>query len=98
MKHELKIYPEFFQAITLGKKTFEVRLNDRNYQCGDVVVLRECESLPNSPHSRPNPKYTGRCMVVEITYIMPGGVFGVLSDYIIFSFRICSSYVYINQS
>jgi hypothetical protein len=39
--HELKSWPEFFSAIETGEKTFELRRNDRNYQVGDVLVLRE---------------------------------------------------------
>lgn len=29
-QHELKIIPEYFEAIVKGEKNFEVRLNDRN--------------------------------------------------------------------
>jgi len=41
MKHDLKILPEFFYDIASGKKTFEVRKNDRNYQVGDILVLHK---------------------------------------------------------
>ena len=41
MTHNLKIYPEFFEAIIMGAKPFEVRFNDRNYQLGDILVLQE---------------------------------------------------------
>lgn len=41
MIHELKTDPEFFDAILDGRKTFEVRLNDRGYQVGDVLILKE---------------------------------------------------------
>ncbi len=39
--HELKIHPEHFREITLGLKTYEVRLNDRNFEVGDYILLRE---------------------------------------------------------
>lgn len=39
--HRLKTYHEYFVAQTLGIKQFEVRYNDRNYQVGDVLILRE---------------------------------------------------------
>ena len=35
MKHEIKIRPEFYKAVIAGMKTFEIRLDDRNYEVGD---------------------------------------------------------------
>ncbi len=39
--HELKILPEYFKEVLLGNKNFEIRKNDRNFQVGDYVELRE---------------------------------------------------------
>lgn len=39
--HELKVVPPYFDALVSGGKTFEVRKNDRAYQRGDVLKLRE---------------------------------------------------------
>ena len=39
--HELKIYPKYFEAILDGKKTFEIRKNDRYFHVGDRIVLKE---------------------------------------------------------
>lgn len=41
MKHHLKIEPEYFKEVFFGNKNFEIRLNDRDYQVGDLVVLNE---------------------------------------------------------
>lgn len=41
MKHELKIWPQYYCRVADGSKTFEVRKNDRGFQPGDTVVLRE---------------------------------------------------------
>lgn len=41
MKHELKIWPQYFCRVKDGSKTFEVRKNDRGFQPGDEVNLRE---------------------------------------------------------
>jgi hypothetical protein len=41
MKHELKILPQYYCRVADGSKTFEIRKNDRGFQPGDVVVLRE---------------------------------------------------------
>lgn len=40
MKHELKIEEPFYKAIVEGKKTFEIRYNDRGYNAGDTVELK----------------------------------------------------------
>ncbi|WP_242332135.1 DUF3850 domain-containing protein [Listeria monocytogenes] len=36
--HELKIAPEYFAAVTEGRKTFETRKNDREYSGFQIVV------------------------------------------------------------
>jgi hypothetical protein len=41
--HDLKIWPQFFAAIVTGRKTCEVRKNDRGYRIGDTLNLREYE-------------------------------------------------------
>lgn len=38
--HDLKVYPQFWEAVKNGSKPFEVRRNDRNFKVGDVVRLR----------------------------------------------------------
>ena len=45
MHHELKILDCYFQAVAEGKKTFEIRLDDRGYQAGDTVTLNEISGL-----------------------------------------------------
>ena len=60
MIHELKIRPEFFEACTSGKKTFEVRRNDRPFEIGDYLALNEWDGEI----------YTGRCALYTVTYIL----------------------------
>ena len=38
--HELKCWPEPFLEIALGRKTCELRYDDRQYKPGDVLILR----------------------------------------------------------
>ena len=38
--HQLKIAPVFYDDTVARRKTAEIRLNDRGYQVGDVLILR----------------------------------------------------------
>lgn len=41
VEHEIKCHPRYFIRIAEGTKTFEVRLNDRDYQVGDKLIIKE---------------------------------------------------------
>lgn len=58
--HELKILPKYFDAVRNGSKTFEIRKNDRNFKVGDYLALMEWSGE----------EYTGRSMLVKVTYIL----------------------------
>ena len=62
--HELKILPEYFNAVIDGRKTFEIRKNDRDFAVGDTLVLKEWNQINRMP--------TGREQRCEITYILEG--------------------------
>ena len=62
MIHELKCFPEYFQDVIDGKKTFEIRLHDRPYQVGDLLALNEY--LPDTD------SYTSRSCVVIVDYML----------------------------
>lgn len=54
MKHELKIWPQYYSRVADGSKNFEIRENDRGFQQGDSVILKEFDPSPinqttNSP-------------------------------------------------
>ena len=40
-QHHLKTWPAEFSAVISGQKKFELRRNDRDFQVGDVLVLKE---------------------------------------------------------
>jgi hypothetical protein len=42
--HELKTLPKYFKAVWEGKKTFEVRKDDRDYQVGDDLLLQKYDN------------------------------------------------------
>lgn len=48
MIHELKAWPEFFDAIRAGRKTFEVRLDDRGFAEGHLLRLYRYQPDPEA--------------------------------------------------
>jgi hypothetical protein len=77
-KHELKILPQYFQAVLDGIKTFELRKDDRDYQRGDILVLREWDGE----------KYTGSAICVKVTYILQDAEkYGLKDGYVIMGIR-----------
>lgn len=68
MVHELKILPKYFEAVKSGAKTFEIRINDRDYHEGDMLILKEWH----------HGKYTGRETIKYVNYIYYGdGTYGI---------------------
>lgn len=47
-----KVWPEYFEAIVSGKKTYELRLADFEVREGDVLILEEWDVTSE--------RYTGR--------------------------------------
>jgi hypothetical protein len=61
LDHELKCWPEYFQTIIDGIKTFEYRINDRWFGVGDTLILREWDPKTE--------QYTGKISKRIVTYI-----------------------------
>lgn len=72
MKHELKIWPQFYCRVADGSKTFELRDNDRGFQPGDTVTLREWDPEPVNPTAPLTPKgYTDSpSLTFKIGYVL----------------------------
>ena len=41
MKHKLKIQQEHLDNLISGRKKVEIRLNDRDYQRGDLLIFTD---------------------------------------------------------
>jgi hypothetical protein len=65
VKHRLKTWPEYLKAVLSGKKTFEIRKNDRDFRVNDLLLLQE--------YNPKTVKNTGRELLVEVTYITDFG-------------------------
>lgn len=62
--HELKVWPEYFDAIRNGEKLFEIRKDDRGFQRNDILLLRE--------FSPGYDEYTGREVTARVSYCLYG--------------------------
>ena len=76
MTHELKTWPEYFEEVWNGNKTFELRKNDRKFEAGDILVLREYD-----PASGTYLRETIR----HVDYVLNGPCFGLEEGYCIMS-------------
>ena len=60
MIHELKTLPGLYQMVYEGKKPFDIRKNDRDFQVGDILKLQEW-----TDHG-----WTGRFCEFKVGYIL----------------------------
>lgn len=75
--HDLKVWPEFFDALERNEKQFEVRWDDRGYKVGDTLLLREWSPQVEG--------YSGREIRRNVYYVMQGGKFGIAPGYVVLS-------------
>lgn len=85
MIHVLKTDSDVFKAVVSGDKTFEIRKDDRNFQVGDLLDLRETIYSGESMQRGAPLKYTGSTHVVRIGYIMRGPIYGLADGWCIMS-------------
>nr|DAX39519.1 MAG TPA: activating signal cointegrator [Caudoviricetes sp.] len=80
--HELKINSVFADDVYTGAKSFEVRLNDRNYKVGDIIKFTVIKSDKKVDHQLNGLEF-------EITYILDGKSFGIglKDDYVVLGIR-----------
>lgn len=77
--HELKTWSEYFVMVFMGRKTFEVRKNDRGFKIGDTLILQEGDLNGKEWIA------TGRTLARKVTSIVHGGQFGVKEGYCVMS-------------
>ena len=74
--HELKCLPQYMRNVIYGEKRFEIRINDRDYQVGDMFILREWS---------PEHGYTGLRYQDQIKYVLKDvPEYGLQEGYCIF--------------
>jgi len=78
MLHELKLNEKYCESVYWGFKTFEVRLNDRNYKVDDIVHFTAVDSF-----GLPIEHKINHCYYL-ITYVL-SDFFGLAENYVAFS-------------
>lgn len=85
-RNELKTWPAYFHHIWDGRKTFELRRDDRGFAKGDKFTLREWENRAGIDD------YSGREIDIRISYVMRGATLGnerpIKPGFCIFSFEV----------
>lgn len=85
--HDLKCWPPHWEAIDTGQKTFDIRINDRGYRSGDLLILREWDpQMPCAEIGLDGP-FTGRVCQRVVTHVMTGGQFGLAVGYVALSLQ-----------
>lgn len=74
--HDLKCEFYSFAALQSGKKTFEFRKNDRDFQVGDELYEHRLE-----PDGKPSEGGRYDRLRLRVTYILRGPDFGVPEGY-----------------
>lgn len=88
--HILKTWPTYWDAVERGDKTFEVRINDRSFQKGDVVTLRRLlrdEAGSGVDWPVVNGKHQYRDLHFTISYVLQGGQFGIEPRYCVLGLK-----------
>lgn len=74
IEHDLKTWPEPFRLMEAGLKPWEYRKNDRDYQEGDTLLLRDYDPKTQS--------YLGHSLR-RLVILVVRGEFGIAEGYVI---------------
>jgi hypothetical protein len=83
--HELKTDPEVFQETFMGNKLWEIRFDDRGYEIGDELWLRETKYSGDAMAFGMPLIYTGRYYHFIVKYILRSPAYGIQEGWVIMS-------------
>ena len=82
--HELKLNIEFCDAVYNGRKSFEVRRNDRGFQTGDHIKFLPFVSGQSDPEKM-YPNHPIKTQEYIITYMLNG--WGIENGYVVMGIK-----------
>lgn len=82
MRHDLKCWPEPWLALRHETKRHEFRKDDRGFNVGDTLLLREWNPETGD--------YSGDELIAEVTYLSRGPEWGIPAGYVVMSVRLVS--------
>ena len=90
--HELKIQHKYLIDITIGKKTFELRKNDRDYKVGDLIrfidIWEDNEATKSAIKEAHLEPYINNNTLYRITYVLKNvEKYGLDKDYCILAIK-----------
>lgn len=77
MDHVIKILPSYYEQKLKGIKPWELRVNDRDYKTGDLLIEKEWTE---------NGGYTGRFIIEQVLHVfhnlpyLPDGIVIMTTD------------------
>lgn len=80
--HKVKCLDVYFDEVKLGLKRFEIRKNDRFYQCGDILIMERVHKGKAGSLFKTTQEPPLRFVVGPI---LQGGQFGIEAGYCAFS-------------
>jgi ASC-1-like (ASCH) protein len=97
--HELKCLDVHFDAIREGRKTGELRCDDRRYRVGDYLLLTRTQLHVSAPILDPQtgqthfiedivPSEPQEQLTLEVTHKLDGGQYGLQFGWCMLSFRL----------
>jgi hypothetical protein len=82
--HNLKTDNAVFVLSYAGSKQYEIRLNDRNFNIGDILILEETKYSGKEMRAYGKPLvYTGRQLMRKVDHVLDG--YGLMPGWVILS-------------
>lgn len=84
--HILKTDPAVYDEVKAGRKFFEIRKNDRDFQVGDMLVLKRTEHTGAEMAAGAPLIYTeGEELMRFVTSVLEGPIYGLADGWVIMS-------------
>jgi len=83
--HHLKLHEDYCDDALSGRKPFEIRKNDRDYQVGDHVIFQAVKDDPECWRKKIEIDHAINGKEFEITYILNGNGWLLQKGWVIFA-------------